>query len=183
MEGWDMRNVLALFVGLSLLTSVVVAQPGPAPEKAGRGERHERFDGLKGLKLTDAQKADFQKMHVELEKSLVRTEADIRLARIDLKGLLTAEKLDRGAIEGKLKEINDLRLASRTAVLDHLFKCNSLLTPEQQKTFRRHMIERLSEERGWVGALRRHFGHPKMGARPEPGGETHGDMPGDMQAK
>lgn len=103
---------------------------------------------LKELQLTDQQKTEFRALRADMEKAMVKIQADIKSARIDLRQLVLADKPDRGAIEKKIKEISAFQHEAKMAIVNHLFTANAKLTPEQQKKFREHMATRLMEDRG-----------------------------------
>jgi Spy/CpxP family protein refolding chaperone len=111
---------------------------------------------MEELQLTDAQKTELKGLRAEMEKAMVKSQADIKTARIDLRQLVLAEKPDRGAIEKKIKEISAFQHEAKMTLVNHLFSVNAKLTPEQQKKFRDHMATMLMEE---------HAGMP-MGGRP-----------------
>jgi len=144
---------------------VALAQPAEGHEQmnrrsAGGGEFMER------LKLTDAQKADMMKLRASMEKSMIDIQAKIKLARVDLRTLVAADAPDRTAVENKIKEINDLQYQSKKAMVDHLFDAYNLLTPDQRKTFKQHMMRNLMGPwRPMDGGARRPMGgmHPPMG--------------------
>jgi Spy/CpxP family protein refolding chaperone len=143
--------------------------PGPAGRMHPRGEGKLPGGGgdhgfMKDLQLTDQQKKDIDVLRADLEKAMVKIHADIQTARIDLRGLLMADKPDRGAIEKKISAISALQNDGKMALVNHLFSMKDKLTPDQQKKFKEHMAMRLMEEPGqfpWgrIGnAIRRHMG-------------------------
>jgi Spy/CpxP family protein refolding chaperone len=135
-----MRGITSLLLGFTLLTaSLAVAQPGPGP--GGPAHGHDRW-GMDMLKLTDQQKTDLRALRSDLQKSMVK------LTRIDLREMVAVEKPDRPAIEKKVKDISALQTTAKLALVDHLFKVNAMLTPEQQKIFKQEMGRRLMEEPG-----------------------------------
>jgi len=52
---------------------------------------------------------------------------------------MSAEKLDRAAIENKTKEISDLQYQMKLTRIDHMFGLLKILTPEQQQEWKEHM--------------------------------------------
>jgi len=135
------------FIAALLIAGIAAAQTQPAP--AG-GPGHPRVmprgarQMMERLNLTDKQKAEAAKLRTELEKSMVGIQAKIKLARIDLRTLATAEAPERSAVEGKLREISDLQFQQKKLVADHAFDFYALLTPEQQKTARAGLQRMLS---------------------------------------
>jgi Spy/CpxP family protein refolding chaperone len=147
-----------------LAVSIAAAQPEPG-QGPGEGMMHRQGDPgqmmMERLKLTDQQKADMQKMRADMERSMVKTQSAIHLARIDLRQLVAAEKLDRTAIEKKVREISNLQQEAKSALIDHLFSVYAMLTPEQQKTFKQHMMSLLEDGPGQ--AMRQRMQRPGRG--------------------
>lgn len=129
--------VLTTFFAASLAT----AQPGatsPTPMRKHEPGRM-RQQLFERLDLSDQQKVQMRKLRVENQKDMTELHAKIQIARLDLKELFAADKLDRGAIEKKISAISDLQHAAKIKMLDHLFAANALLSPEQQKIWKEHM--------------------------------------------
>ena len=125
------------------------------------GGDHER-SMMSRLKLTDQQQADLRKLRIEMEKGMVKVEASIKLARIDLQQLVTAENPDRSAVEKKIREISDLQLQAKMVAVNHLFDVNAKLTTEQQKIFKAQIVSRLTEATRHR-MMERGAGRPGMG--------------------
>jgi Spy/CpxP family protein refolding chaperone len=100
----------------------------------------ERAKNLKSeLSLTAAQETDLQKLRIDLEKKQTQVQSKIRTERLDLKSLFLADNPDRAAIEKGLKTISDLQFQLKVNGLDHWYAVKSILTPEQQKTWKKKM--------------------------------------------
>jgi Spy/CpxP family protein refolding chaperone len=143
--------------------ATALAQPGPASRHNPPPERGER-QLMQKLGLSEKQKSDIASLRTEMQKSLVGIQAKIKLARIDLGNLVRAESPDKTQIESKMKEINDLQFQEKTATVDHLFAVYNLLTPEQKKTFREHMMMRMS---GGMHPMMQHWQGFRRGMREE----------------
>ncbi|HUI66579.1 MAG TPA: Spy/CpxP family protein refolding chaperone [Bacteroidota bacterium] len=166
-----MKFISGMLIALICICgNFALAQPaeghGPMNRRgAGGGEFMER------LKLTDAQKADMMKLRSSMEKSMIEVQAKIKLARVDLRALVAADSPDRSTIENKIKEINDLQFQSKKVMVDHLFDAYNLLTPDQRKTFKEHMMRNLMGPwRPMAGARR------GMGTMHAPMGGEHGEQ-------
>ena len=107
------------------------------------------------LGLNEKQKTDIAGLRAEMEKSMVGIQSKIKIERIDLRSLVAAESPDKAAIEGKMKEINDLQFQAKKLTVDHVFAVYGLLTPEQRKTFKDQMMRRLS---GGMGSMQHRWG-------------------------
>jgi Spy/CpxP family protein refolding chaperone len=155
----------SLFVVVTLLLGMggmALAQQEPAPApRQGQGVQRRMMihRGEVGgrLNLTDDQKAQMRKVNADIEKKLIPVQSKIKLARIDLRELMGAEKPDRSAIEKKMKEVSDLQYQVKIINLDRMLTVKGILTPEQLKIWkdrpmgmRGGILERI---RGWLGRL------------------------------
>ncbi len=96
---------------------------------------------LAQLKLTDQQKAEVQKIRLNIMQKQIDVRANIAHARIDYEELASAANPDQKAISSKLEDIAKLQGQLRTNMLDGWFAINKILTPEQQKTWKK-VLER-----------------------------------------
>lgn len=94
------------------------------------------------LNLTDEQQKQFDKLRFDIQKKQTDAQAKVKTAGIELKELFIADKLDRAAIEKKMKEIADLRLKLRLNHLDHWFAVNKILDEKQQKIWKEKLEKR-----------------------------------------
>jgi len=127
----------------SLLAVAVVAvagaQPEPAPQAPKRPMRQMREEMREQLNLNDQQQEQMQKLRSQFEKNQEQLASKVRLSRIDLRDLVRAEKPDRAAIEKTIKGISELQLQQKMNLVDHLFAVQQILTPEQQKIWKKHL--------------------------------------------
>lgn len=93
------------------------------------------------LKLSDSQKADFEKINTDFARQRIEQQAKIKLAALDLRTLLNADSPDKSAIEKKINEISDLQAQNRMLRVDHWFSVNKILNPDQQKIWK-SMLDR-----------------------------------------
>jgi len=121
---------LGVFVvaALTIMSVSLYSQPvwGKGPHKI-----------IEQLKLTEVQKKDFDKIHLEMEKQEIAQKAKNETARVELRQLLKADNPDKSAIEKKLNEIAGLEAQMHMIRIDYWFAINKLLTPEQQKTWKK----------------------------------------------
>jgi Spy/CpxP family protein refolding chaperone len=82
--------------------------------------------------LTSDQVAKLKEMQLNLDKTRIKTEADIQIAERELKALIDEEKSDLGAIEAKLKQSEGLQVGLRLAAIKARRDVLGLLTPEQR---------------------------------------------------
>lgn len=138
-------------IAAALLLSPVVASAQPqeappnppnqrrmGPGRAGmpgenRGMMERRQDVKAKLALTDVQKADLQKAMESNRRDRLRKSTDFKIASLDLKSLLRAEKVDEKAIAAKLAEVQAAQGALLKLRVDTALSMKRILTPEQQK--------------------------------------------------
>ena len=133
------RATLVLIACVLFASTNILAQP----REHGKPERplmEKRQAMLDELKLTSEQKTQIAKLRLEFEKRQVEMQSKIRIARLDLKSLFIADKPERAAIEKQLKTISDLQYQAKLNHVDHLFAVKGILTPDQQKIWKEHMM-------------------------------------------
>ena len=141
-------SVFALTVGMS---TVWANEPGYGTEGHGGGG-HSSMGGYgagmmhnstghlirhllkheEEIGLTAEQVTKLKDMQLNLDKTRIKTEADIQVAERELKFLTEDEKSDLGAIEAKLKQSGDLQVGLRMVSVKARREVLALLTPEQR---------------------------------------------------
>jgi len=114
-------------------------------------------------------------LQLELDKTRIRTEAEIQVAQRELHELIRDEKAELGAIESKLKQGADLEVGLHLASIRARRDAMALLTPEQrekEKAEHDKMIKMRKEHR--KGA--KNGKEPGMGQGMKPGAEHSGPM-------
>jgi Spy/CpxP family protein refolding chaperone len=86
----------------------------------------------KEIGLTGDQVAKLKEMQLNLDKTRIKSEADIQVAERELRSLLEDEKSDLSAVEAKLKQSEDLQIGLRMASFKARRDVLALLTPEQR---------------------------------------------------
>jgi len=133
-------NRMAVFL-VVLAAGVSFAWSQPMMKERMMKERGEhRREMMADLQLTDEQQAQMQKLHLQLEKKQAGIESEIKLKRLDLKEELLGANPDQAKIEKNIRAINDLQLQMKLTMVDHVFKAKAMLTPEQQKKFKQHLL-------------------------------------------
>jgi len=87
----------------------------------------------KELDLSAEQVRDLEQLRSEYERERIRSEAEIRIAEMDVERLLEAEPVDLGKVKEKLREIERLRADLRLARIRAIQEGKKLLSPEQRK--------------------------------------------------
>ena len=146
--GLGVASVFALTLGMS---PVWANEPGYGKEGHGGGRygsmgghgssmMHHSTSNLiqhllkheKDIGLTAEQVTKLKDMQLSLDKTRIKTEADIQVAERELKALTEDEKSDLGAIEAKLKQSSDLQVGLRMTSIKSRRDVYALLTPEQR---------------------------------------------------
>lgn len=157
-----MRYVKAVFVLLAL--SVFLGSPayssstddsksgkscdkkhGKRGDEGQRGHKAMMDELLASLELSDAQRTDIEKFRLEYRKKTVVMQADIEVAAIELKELLTTvDVVDLDAVREKIDDIAALKADLkfyRIKMLEELKR--DKLNKEQRKKLREFMNDRV----------------------------------------
>jgi len=84
------------------------------------------------LGLTPEQVSRLEALRGEFAREAIRREADLRIAELDLAGLLAQEPLEMARVEAKVREAAQLQADLRIARLRTLEQGKAVLTPEQR---------------------------------------------------
>ncbi len=118
---------------------------------------------------------------MNLDKTRIKSEADIQVAERELKALTDDEKSDLGAIEAKLKQSEDLQVKLRMTSIKTRRDVLALLTPEQrakekaehEKMMQQHQGGRQRQRHG--ESARYHAGQSASGWRNADASRKHED--------
>jgi Spy/CpxP family protein refolding chaperone len=102
---------------------------------------------MEKLNLTDEQKKDVEKIHFDAEKQTIAQKAKVETARVELRQLLKADAPEKSAIEKKISEMADLKVQMHMIKINSWFAINKLLTPDQQKTWKKVLEHGLALQR------------------------------------
>lgn len=126
--------------------------------------------------LTAEQVTKLKDMQLNLDKTRIKSEADIQVAEREAKALTEDEKFDLGAIEAKLKQSGDLQVGLRMVSIKARRDVLALLTPEQRaKEKAEH--EKILQQHKEAG---KGYGNPHGGAmkdNPHMGGDAEQPAP------
>jgi Spy/CpxP family protein refolding chaperone len=84
------------------------------------------------LGLTADQVGRLEALRGGFAREAIRREADIRIAELDLSSLLAADPVDLPTVEGKVRDLAQLRAELRIARLRAIEQGKAVLTPEQR---------------------------------------------------
>jgi len=122
------------------------------------------------LGVTADQAAKIRQQESDFQKTEIRNRADLEIKRMDLRDLLSADKPDRAAIDGKLQEISSAQLALEKSAVDYRLTMRDALTPAQRQKLEQLMQQRRQPQPGSDAGPRgpRGDGRPGRGAAPPP---------------
>jgi hypothetical protein len=93
------------------------------------------------LDLSATQVKNLEQLRNDFQKESIRKDADLRVAEMDLNGLLGADKLDMAKVEAKVREIERLRTDLRIARIRTIQKGKEVLTADQRKKLQELLAE------------------------------------------
>jgi Spy/CpxP family protein refolding chaperone len=98
------------------------------------------------LDLSAAQVKNLEQLRNDFQKESIRKDADLRVAEMDLDGLLRGEKVNMAKVEAKVREIERMRADLRITRIRTIEKGKEQLTAEQRKK-----LEELLAEQQFAG--------------------------------
>ncbi len=116
----------------------------------GCGGPHSHMAMFKKLGLDEKQKETIKQIHFKTMKEMVKKRADIKVAKIELREILSKDPLDMAAAESAVKKIEGLKVEMKMMHIKTMEEIKSNLNPEQRKKF----IE-------MIGMMVRHHGAMK----------------------
>lgn len=145
----------------------------------------------KDIGLTPDQVTKLKEMHLTLDKTRIKVEADIQIAERELKALTDDEKSDLGAIEAKLKQSESLQTGLRMTSIKARREVLALLTPEQrakekaehEKMMQEHKSGGSGQTNPHRGSMANPHGGPMSGNPPKGGDMMPSAAPGGMKAE
>jgi len=105
---------------------------------------------LMRLGLDEKQKAEVDRMMTAHMKDTIKKKADLDIAKLELKGILSKDPMDMTAAESKMKEIEAIKTAIFLSHLNVHQEIKSVLTPEQQTKMKK-MMEMHMMDGGMMG--------------------------------
>jgi len=128
-------SLLTITLSILMIVGGALAQTDQPQSKSK--SKWENPRGTRGLKLSDEQKKDIQKIKYDLMQKQIDLRAKIAHARLDYGQLSSAESPDENAISSKIDEIARLQVQLKKNLLDGWFAVNKILTPEQQALWKK----------------------------------------------
>lgn len=130
----------------------------------------------KEIGLTPEQVGKLKAMQLDFERTEARTEADIKIAKLELHALLEDEQADLPAIQAKVEQLKKAEEALLLSAIKAKREAIAMLTPDQREKDRARREQMKSEEKAQHGS-----GMEGMGCGGMMGGMGHGGMRGGGQ--
>lgn len=127
----------------------------------------------KDIGLTADQVSKLKDTQLNLDKARIKAEADIQIAERELKALTDNEQSDLAAIEGKLRQSEDLQVGLRMTAIKTRRDVMAILTPEQRAKEKAEHAKVMDQHKS-SGA--HHSGGMPYGTNPH-GANPHGANP------
>ncbi len=119
---------------------------------AGGGMMHDKMMGehhirmiLMQLGLDDKQKEQIDGIITRTKKDMIKRNADLEIAKIDLENILSKDPVDMKAAESKLRELEAIKTDLKLVHLKAVQEGKSMLTPEQRAKMKeimhKHMMD------------------------------------------
>jgi len=147
---------------ISLLIAIAGLLVTSAFSQSQKAFSHRHDALIDGLKLTDAQKEQFDKTRYETQRKQIELRAKIATTRLDLQKLLNADSPDKSSIEKKFNEIASLQTAMKMNHFNAWFENNKVLTSEQQKVWKKALAIQPGKMQHKMREMRRHRSDDEM---------------------
>ena len=180
-----LTGMCALLLGSAFSLQPVLADPPDGGYSKGHGGGYEREHGgghgmgmgmpgrhattghlLRGLLrsqkefgLSEDQVSKLKAIQLDLDRTRIKTEADIMVAERELSSLVEDGKTDLGAIEAKVKQSEASQTSLRMAAIKARLDAMAVLTPEQSERVK--MVHERMQSMGGMMREGHRKGHPK----------------------
>jgi periplasmic protein CpxP/Spy len=132
----------------------------------------------KEIGLSPEQISKLKAMQLDINRTQARTEADIKIAKLELQAILEDEKAEFSMIQAKVDQLKKAEGALLLAAIKGKRDAMAMLTPDQRAK-ERAQLEKMKS--GGEGEHRGGMGHSAMGGSGH-GGQGGGDHAGEEQA-
>jgi Spy/CpxP family protein refolding chaperone len=97
--------------------------------------------------LTGEQIGKMKPIHMEMQKKSVQYKADLKIAQIDLKGIMDVKDFDLEKADAQVKKIEEIRTAHHLEMLKSMKEVRSILTDEQFKKMKQMMSMKMGQKK------------------------------------
>ena len=91
--------------------------------------------------------AKMKPLHSEMQKMLIRSKADLKIAQIELKEIMEVKDFDLDKAASAVKKIEDIKTAQHLDMLKAMKDMRAILTDEQFKNMRKMCMMKMGEEK------------------------------------
>jgi Spy/CpxP family protein refolding chaperone len=136
--------IVILMLSFLFLASTLLAQE-TKPQKKGFKTK---------LGLAPEQKEKIEDIRFNFQKESIRLKADLKIAKLELKSLMSEEELDKGKIYRKIEELSNLRTKLAKNQVDKKMAIRQILTKEQLEMLKEFKSRRIKREKIMQGKMR-----------------------------
>ncbi|MFZ4619987.1 MAG: Spy/CpxP family protein refolding chaperone [Bacteroidota bacterium] len=122
-----------IFTALLFVLSLTILSAQPAHERKMPND----------LNLSDIQKEQFEKIEFDTQKKQIDLGAKLATLKLEMNRLMSADQMDKSAIEKKMNEIATQSIALRMNHLNAWSEKNKLLNADQQKIWKKKLLQRV----------------------------------------
>lgn len=147
-----MKKLAFVVAAVSLLAFAALAYGERGGQRPGSGmlygcgmdgtmmdAEHHMTKMMKGLNLDEQQKTSMREIKSRMMKETITKKADLQIAHIELRDLLTQDTVDMKAIEAKVRQLEAMKADMQLSHIKAMEECKTKLTPEQRKKMREMM--------------------------------------------
>lgn len=154
-----MKKIIVTAVFFCLLSAVPAFAQMPCPNCSGHDDGMSDHGSMgmgmmgilqfkKDLNLTAEQEQSIQNIRIAAAKDAIRRQADIKAARLDMMNAMRQDNPDFAAQRKFAKQISDLQLQQKLAMIDAMEKSYGVLTKDQKAKLPQMMMQRGGMMRG-----------------------------------
>jgi len=151
LEGDTVKKHFLVAAILAMLASFSVSASAQGPRKGQAMDRSALIpecSTFERLDLSAAQREALKRIDESYKEQILQHRNSLMLKRIELRGLLRDPDAHQQVIQGKAKEMGDVREALQQKMIDYQIQIREILTPEQIRRWCTMMGE---PQGGWKG--------------------------------
>ena len=128
--------VIATLLVFGLAALEASAHPKGGKRHHGKAWKTEFRDRMAELNLSENQKERIAEVRESHQRERIQTQADLRLARLELRKLMRAEDPNQDAIDDQIDRMSSIRAEMMKSRVDQRLEVREILTPEQRNQLR-----------------------------------------------
>lgn len=95
--------------------------------------------------MTDAQKAEMKKMHIDHQKEMIALGAELKTIKLDIMSIMDSENIDEKTLNSKIDQASAVTAKIEKAQVGMMIKMKKMLTPEQVKKIKEMKNEHMNK--------------------------------------